>query len=98
MNSSIIQVKNTPKAIRAFLYIALRSKPIFIAYQLFVLIIILAAFTLESNNLIGHAVVSWISGTLLLSSFAFLSYAPWISNQFRVIMLLVITYWFYQWW
>jgi hypothetical protein len=98
MNSSIIQVKNIPKGIGAFLYIAIRSKPIFLAYHLALLIIFFLVIALENNNIIGQTVVIWVSGITLLSSLVFLSVAPWISNQFRVIMLLVITYWLYQWW
>ena len=98
MNSSSFKLKNTPNAINAFFDVALKSKPMFIAYQLMILAIFIVVITLESNNIIERVFVSWVLGVALISSVTYLSLAPWVSNIVRVVTLLGVFFSLYLWW
>jgi hypothetical protein len=98
MNSSSIKLRNTPNAINAFLDVALKSKSMFVAYQLIVLVIFIVVITLESNNVIDRIVVNWVSGIALISSVTYLFLAPWISNIVRVATFIGVCFSLYLWW
>ncbi|SNY49299.1 hypothetical protein SAMN06297280_1328 [Arsukibacterium tuosuense] len=98
MTSSTIRVRNIPKATAVFFDIVLRSKPVFLGYQILILAIVLAAIALESNNYISRLALYWVVGTSLTTSYVFLALAPWVNNQFRLILVLVLTVVLFTWW
>jgi hypothetical protein len=98
MNSSAIKLKNTPNAIKEFLDVALKSKPMFIAYQLIVLAIFIVVITLENNNVTDRIVVNWVCGIALISSVTYLSLSPWISNIVRAATFIGVCLSLYLWW
>ncbi|WP_213997660.1 hypothetical protein [Arsukibacterium sp.] len=98
MTSSTIKVRNIPKATAVFFDIVLRSKPIFLGYQILILAVVLAAITLESNNYIGRIALYWVVGISLTTSYLFLALAPWVNNQFRWILVLILTVVLFKWW
>ena len=98
MNSSSIKLKNTPNAINAFLCVALKSKPMFIATQLTVLVLLIVVATLENNNVIERGVVNWVSGFALIVSIVYLSFASWVSNMVRITTMFAVMFSIYLWW
>lgn len=97
MTSSTIKVRNLPKAIAVFFDIVLCSRPIFLGYQILVLTVVFVAIALESNNYIGRVALYWIVGISMLFSYIWLALAPWVNNQIRLILMLVLTVVLFIW-